>query len=184
MIPAYINEPLSVCLQVLQNDKSAVMDTSLFDIDPMSCDSRYLPLLAAEIGVDINLLPVSVQRIVLASHRWDNAGTRRSAEDVIASLGIDATIVEGYGNRVADGTVTADGSFIADDGSFSWSDIVVYVDTPLSFANANRLSETLRRVIPARSAVHRLIYNTTLQADGSELADGQFAAGSIGEAYV
>jgi len=53
-LPFYISEALKAYFEVASEDRRALLDTELFNTDPLTCKKEYLPLLAVEAGVDID----------------------------------------------------------------------------------------------------------------------------------
>jgi len=77
MLPSYINEVLKAYFEVSSEDRRALLDEELFDFVPLSCDERYLPLLAVEMGVDISGFEVDKQREIIddANNSFIMSGT-------------------------------------------------------------------------------------------------------------
>ena len=65
LIPNYINEVLKAYFEVSSQDRKALLDEAWFDFNPATCKKEYLPLLAKELGVDINFLSESDARVVI-----------------------------------------------------------------------------------------------------------------------
>jgi len=146
----------------------------------MLCDIHFLPLLAAEVEVEVGELLTNVarKRIQNAIAARSTVGTKSAVSDTLASLGINARIQEGLNLPKADGNYKADGIYYA--GGGAWSDFVIYVETPMSATFAQKIKKTITSVAPVRSRLHALIYASGIEADGLYLANGEYNAGAIG----
>ncbi|SFP60379.1 phage tail protein [Hydrogenimonas thermophila] len=67
MLPDYVSEELKAYFEVSSEDRRALLKEELFDDDPLSCDERYLPFFALELGVKIDDLSVPKQREAIAN---------------------------------------------------------------------------------------------------------------------
>lgn len=94
-LPFYISEELKAYFEVASIDRRALFDDSLFDIDPLTCKKEYLPLLAIEVGVDINGFDEQTQRELIAGVMKANikAGTVGALKESLQALG-DTNIEE------------------------------------------------------------------------------------------
>ena len=77
MLPNYIDEKLKAYFKMSSEDRRALLDERLFDDNPLTCDERYLPFFALEVGCEIDDLDVDKQReaIVNAINELKRAGT-------------------------------------------------------------------------------------------------------------
>ena len=90
-LPFYVNEALKAYFEVASADRRALLDTELFNTDPLTCKKEYLPLLAAEAGVDIDGFSESEQRELIANafksfNRTGTVGALKGALSVIAPM--------------------------------------------------------------------------------------------------
>ena len=150
--------------------------------DPQMCDERFLDVLAVEFTTDFwnDRLSVQEKRNLLENTIYLKRikGTVRAVKLVLESLGIEATIKEGMNLAIADGSYVADGIYYA--GGGRWSGYVIYAETPVPFWKAELLKEIVEVYAPARSRLFALVYNRLAIADGTYLANGEIAAGTIG----
>lgn len=81
-LPYYINEKLKAYVQMSSEDRKALLDERFFDVDPLSCPTKYLPLLANEVGVEIDGFGEADARALIKSAREAllKAGTKASLE--------------------------------------------------------------------------------------------------------
>ena len=77
MLLNYIDEKLKAYFKVSSEDRRALLDERLFDDNPLTCDERYLPFFALEVGCEIDDLNIDKQReaIVNAINELKRAGT-------------------------------------------------------------------------------------------------------------
>ena len=94
ILPFYINQSLKAYFEVASADRRALLDSELFNTDPLTCKKEYLPLLALEAGVDIDGFSEGEQRemIVNAFKSFNRAGTIGALKEslsVIAPMKIE-----------------------------------------------------------------------------------------------
>ena len=99
-LPYYVSEALKSYAQMSSEDRRALLDTRLFDVDPMTCPAVYLPLLANEAGVEIAGLDEDVARKMIAGAFAANqkAGTVGGIRSALGAIG-DIRIKEKAGYR-------------------------------------------------------------------------------------
>ena len=67
ILPFYIGKTLKAYFAVASEDRRALLNTELFNTDPLSCKKEYLPLLAVEAGVEIDGFAEPIQRQLIAN---------------------------------------------------------------------------------------------------------------------
>ena len=77
MLPDYVPEELKAYFLVSSEDRRALLKEELFDDDPFTCDERYLPFFALELGIKIDDLSLPKQREAIANaiNELKRAGT-------------------------------------------------------------------------------------------------------------
>jgi len=90
-LPFYVNEVLKAYFKVASEDRRALLNTELFNTDPLTCKKEYLPLLAVEAGVDIDGFSESKQRELIANafksfNRAGTVGALKGALNAIAPM--------------------------------------------------------------------------------------------------
>ena len=99
-LPYYVDEKIKAYAKMSSEDRRALLDARLFDVDPLTCPSNYLPLLANEAGVEIAGLEEDAARAMIAGAFAANlkAGTVGGIRSALGAIG-DIRIKEKAGFR-------------------------------------------------------------------------------------
>ncbi len=94
-LPFYISESLKAYFEVASEDRRALLDTELFNTDPLTCKKEYLSLLAVEAGVDIDGFEEQRQRDLIqnAFKSFNMAGTIGALKSALSPIG-DIKVLE------------------------------------------------------------------------------------------
>ena len=97
-LPFYISKTLRAYFTVASEDRRALLNTELFNTDPLSCKKEYLPLLAVEAGVEIDGFAEPTQRELIANafKSFAKAGTVGALKDALSAIG-DVRVKEDSG---------------------------------------------------------------------------------------
>lgn len=95
ILPFYTNESLKAYFEVASADRRALLDSKLFNTDPLTCKKEYLLLLALEAGVNIDGFSEGEQREMIANafKSFNRAGTIGALKEALAHIG-DMHVVE------------------------------------------------------------------------------------------
>jgi len=98
ILPSYISKTLRAYFTVASEDRRALLNTELFNTDPLSCKKEYLPLLAVEAGVEIDGFAEPIQRQLIANafKSFAKAGTVGALKDALSAIG-DVRVKEDSG---------------------------------------------------------------------------------------
>lgn len=145
--------------------------------NPLTCPAPLLPWLAWAASVDEwdPDWPEDRRRetIGLAFYVHRRKGTLASVRATLAAAGLGtATITENFGRKFYDGALTHDGA--ADHAEVDhWAEYRVFLDRPVSIAQAATVRRLLAATAPLRSRLKLLdylpaahFYNGTLRHDG------------------
>lgn len=148
---------------------------------PERCPAPLLPWLAWALSVDAwdAGWPEETQRRVIAEslgiHRVK--GSRAAVERALAALGYgDATVVEGAGGVLHDGTAIHDGAEIHG-ADAHWAEYRVFMLRPITGAQAAVVRRALERVQPVRCRLLGIVYQGAIIHDGSVIHDATHTHG-------
>lgn len=151
--------------------------------DPERCPAAFLPFLAWELSVDDwnPLWGEDVKRRVIANsiavHRrkGTRGAVRRALEAIFGEGGF--TILEGANAGLYNGARTHSGSSYYGQPE-NWAAYSVFVNRPLSIAQANDVRRVLESVAPARCQLLALNYQQALNAyDNTTRYDSTYTHG-------
>jgi phage tail P2-like protein len=150
--------------------------------DAATCPAALLPWLAFALSVDewdAGWTVETKRRVIAASvaiHR--RKGTIGAVKAAIATAGYgDATLIENYGVKLYDGTLTHDGA--SDHAAVDhWAEYRLILTRPLSIAQAQVVRRIAAAVAPARCHLKAIDYRQALNLyDGTITHDGAYSHG-------
>lgn len=165
--------------------------TKYIDFNPQTCDAKLLPYLAKTYLTHFwdELWSEQVKRDWISNlpmlHK--RMGTVWSVKKALELTGLStgensALLKEGLNGEFADGVYNANGLTYAGGGStFGY---IIYLSTAITNNTAKRARELIESFAPVQTRLTALVFQNALEANGAELANGNFNAGTIGVANV
>ena len=153
-------------------------------MNPQTCPAELLDWLAWAFSVDDwdtdwgeQRKRIAIQAAVFIHRRKGTPGAIRRALDAFGYGG--ATILEGYGAFMRDGSIRRDG--VEDHGDPDhWAEYRVYLKRAITVDQSERLKSILRNVAPARCRLKGLFFmQAAYRHNGQILRDGNQTRGVV-----